>query len=175
MSTPDTQSAAPANGVGCGALLGVSVATMPSAPSNTPQGVLLTGEHALLVDVALSDAEEIGLEAIARHMAELGESTPKNKATAEWLRACVAGFGRARQAIKEAAPPNTKDRDVIDANAALSARAPAMATELGSPTDEPNAANGSAYARLNWWKLRCDELHEQIAALAPNVKDEPRP
>jgi hypothetical protein len=62
----------------------------------------------LLIECALGDAEEIGHEAIARHMADLGESTPKNKATAEWFRACVAGFGRARQAIHEAVSSNTE-------------------------------------------------------------------
>ena len=35
--------------------------------------------------------------------------------------------------------------------------------ELGSPTDEPDA-NTTAHARINWWKDRCDDLNEQLAA-----------
>ena len=35
--------------------------------------------------------------------------------------------------------------------------------ELGSPTDLPDA-NTTAHARINWWKQRCDDLNEQLAA-----------
>lgn len=33
---------------------------------------------------------------------------------------------------------------------------------LGLPTDEPNA-NGSAHARIGWWKVRCGDLSEELA------------
>lgn len=34
--------------------------------------------------------------------------------------------------------------------------------ELGHPSDLPDA-NGSAFARVNWWKDRNDDLNEQLA------------
>ena len=37
-----------------------------------------------------------------------------------------------------------------------------LESELGSTTSEPDA-NGSANARVAWWKVRADELHEELA------------
>ena len=41
--------------------------------------------------------------------------------------------------------------------------------ELGSITSEPDE-NGSAHARIAWWKVRADELNEQVAAEREKVK-----
>ena len=45
----------------------------------------------------------------------------------------------------------------------LAVHAEQLERELGSPTDSPDA-NTTAHARSNWWKQRCDDLNEQLAA-----------
>ena len=75
-------------------------------------GLLLTREQACGVEIALLDAEEIAREALAKHLRELGEDYPSAKITAEWLRACIAGFERARASLHEAASsPNIEVTD----------------------------------------------------------------
>ena len=44
-----------------------------------------------------------------------------------------------------------------------------LESELGSTTSEPDA-NGSANARLAWWKVRADELHEELATERAKVR-----
>jgi hypothetical protein len=46
----------------------------------------------------------------------------------------------------------------------------ALRVATGSPTDEPSPS-GTTYARLNWWKGRCDELHEENAALRAELEN----
>jgi predicted RNase H-like nuclease (RuvC/YqgF family) len=38
-----------------------------------------------------------------------------------------------------------------------------LKSELGSPTDSPDA-NTTAHARINWWRDRCDDLWNDLAA-----------
>jgi hypothetical protein len=43
-------------------------------------------------------------------------------------------------------------------------------SDAGKPTDAA-APNGSAYARLKWWKNRAGDLHDQLAAKDGHADD----
>ena len=106
-----------------------------------------------------------------------GGQTCDPQLVADELRGPIAEMERELQAwqteISKVMPPDFKDwwenskaewplvaRLVIEGK---NRRAEQLERELGSPTDSPDA-NTTEHARINWWKDRCDDLNEQLAA-----------